>query len=976
MQSCFTSESPAWWRSILIVLLFLCVVPSAWSLNPERSLDQYTRQSWSLDDGLPQATVTAIVQGQDQYLYIATFGGLLRFDGIRFTPIPDQGGCGNRFGSLAVDEHGVLWAGVSRGGLCRVVWRQNRQVLVPFEASNNVSINGIISLMARPGGGVWAATVNGLFEVDAESVTYYGQSAGLPDLELTDLFAGSNDELWLLSDTRVCKFANGRCVVPEWFDSVGAGRFSSGIKTSTGEIWLGRESDLFRIRSGRVEQIDLPDGLGTIAKLLEDSRGNLWVASTLAGLKRLYPKIELVSQVSEPIRNARALFEDREQNIWVGYSGDGLERLSDGKAYGVHLPDAAASLDVMAVENDPNGGLWITVPCTGLARVDGERIDITETKPSIGTGCIWSLLSEPDGRLWLGTFGEGLVLRTRAGELIKLDGPPTHERLVRALAKDPVTGDLLVGSDQGVYRYRKRQNGQPRDFLPRDFLLVEGTEDLDVHFITTDADGTIWVGSRTGAMRISADGIKRYRRADGLIDEYVRAIKIDPDGVVWLGTYGGGLYRLEGEQMVHYGPENGLPDDIVSRIIEDEDQNFWMTGNRGVVRVEREQLEAYANGDIDQIKARLFNARDGMPISETNGGGQPAGLLRENGELWIPTIDGMAVFDTRTPDRPMNSPPVVIERIVLDGQALSPDQPIDLPSTARNLEIHYTAPAFKAPERVRFRYRLEGFDTRWTEAGNRRVAYFPIIPPGELTFRVTAARGTGDWNQDHAELSIRMQPRFTQTALFLPLLILTVAGLVGLFFIVRVSSLRAREKALKLEVKKRTIELERLAAIDALTGVANRRAFDQRLKREWARHQRTATSLSVLIVDVDHFKKYNDHYGHQAGDECLQVVAKTLNEVLRREIELLARIGGEEFGIILAETESNIAEDTAEHLRQAVEALALPHAGLGDDDIVTVSIGVASMKPSKDKLRASLFRAADDSLYKAKRQGRNRVVSA
>ncbi len=950
-------------QAVLTCLVALVLSGPALALNPDRSLGQYARHAWSLEDGLPQATVTAIVQGRDQYLYIATFGGLLRFDGIRFESVPDGGGCGNRFGSLAVDAHGTLWAGISRGGLCRVEGQGTRQRLLPFEASNSIVINGINELVPRAGGGVWVSSSEGLFEVDGEQAIPFDESHGLPSRLLTGLTPGLDKDLWVLTDSGLCRFSNRRCHAPEWSSRFDADKLTVGLQTRDGTLFLGRQDDFFRVTDDRVERIDLPDHLGMVTALFEDRQGNLWLGTSRAGIKRLSPRPGLALMPGETRRRARSIAQDSENNLWVGYGGDGLERLSDGRAYPVHVPDPIQRLDVLAVENDPRGGVWVAAPCAGLVSVRADAITVVDTQDDLGTGCLWALRSEPDGRLWIGTYGEGLAQRSPDGELRLMNGPPTRERIVRALSRDTVTGELLVGSDQGVYRVDEQSEG---------FHLIDGTEALDVHYLTTTADGTIWIGSRTGATRIG-EQIQHFGQEQGLANDYVRAIKIDPDGVVWLGTYGGGLHRLAENKMVRYGPAEGLPDIVVSRIVEDAQQRFWMTGNLGVVRVARRELEAVARGEIEAVNAQLFDERDGMPIRETNGGGQPAGLLRANGEFWVPTIDGLAVFDTQRPDQALGPPPVRIERALLDGEMLDTRGPILLPAGARNLEIHYTAPAFRAPEQVRFRYRLEGFDSRWTLAGDRRTAYFPIIPPGEFEFRVTAAQRSGDWNPDGAGLTIRMPPTFVQSAWFIPLLVLAVAALVMLMFWLRVRTLRQREKALKLEVRKRTAELERLASLDGLTGIANRRSFDARLEREWNARHRRATPLSVLLIDVDHFKAYNDHYGHLAGDDCLKKIGRTLEGCLPRDSGLLARIGGEEFGVILAETTAEDGRRIAERLRRTIADLAIPHEAARAATIVTVSIGGATALPGRSTSREALFEAADQALYSAKSDGRNRV---
>jgi diguanylate cyclase (GGDEF)-like protein len=330
-------------------------------------------------------------------------------------------------------------------------------------------------------------------------------------------------------------------------------------------------------------------------------------------------------------------------------------------------------------------------------------------------------------------------------------------------------------------------------------------------------------------------------------------------------------------------------------------------------------------------------------------------------------------------------PPVLVEQILLDGEPLDLSGPVVLPPRARNLEIHYTALSFVAPEQLRFKYHLEGFDQEWIDAGTRRVAYYPLIPPGEHRFRVIAANEDGVWNETGAHFTFLAEPGLERTPW--PYLIgaAVLALLAWLLIRRRMRAARLREAALEQEVQHRTEELldtkrdleeanrilRQLAVEDPLTGVANRRAFEERLDQEWRRAARERHPLGILMIDVDRFKAYNDALGHAKGDECLIRVAQTLAGSLRRAGDLLARYGGEEFAAILPDTDVDELAALAESLRRRIEALSVLHPSSPVSDRVTVSLGGASAVPGHHDDSTEVVRTADRALYDAKRAGKN-----
>lgn len=305
-----------------------------------------------------------------------------------------------------------------------------------------------------------------------------------------------------------------------------------------------------------------------------------------------------------------------------------------------------------------------------------------------------------------------------------------------------------------------------------------------------------------------------------------------------------------------------------------------------------------------------------------------------------------------------------------------------MPPGPRKLEIAFTAPSFVSPERIRFRYRLEGFGEDWNDAGARRTAYYTNLPPGDFTFVVQARRGDGLWEEAGAALRLRLEPFYYETYWFKGLMALLGAALVGGGVQWRVRSLKARKRQLEALVAERTSqleaanrELERLANEDALTGIPNIRHFRACFEEEWRRAVRNSKPLSVILVDVDHFKAFNDLYGHPAGDECLRLVASILKGRVRRPGDLAARYGGEEFIVLLVNSDSRGAAAVARDLRLGVQAVGIKHEGSDAAKVVTVSLGCATALPGGDQRPGDLIDAADHALYRSKGEGRNRVTA-
>ncbi len=782
----------------------------------------------------------------------------------------------------------------------------------------------------------------------------------------------------------MCRIRDGetRCLTTA--DGLPANYVWSVYEDRAGTLWIGTYGGgLVRFEGDRMRVYGTDDGLTSdrVTCLREDRHGNLWIGTHGGGLNRFHEgRFDAFTRRDGLTDDAvLALWEDREGSLWIGTVSGGLNRLKDTLFTVYDAQRGITTPMTRTVLEDRRGRLWIGTSGGGLFRIDGQAVRHFTTADGLPVMDVFSLWEEPGGAMWVGTYGGGVACldQGRTATWSTANGLP-HDT-VWAITGDH-SGNVWIGTyGGGLVRLR---DGHMTVFTTADGL----PSDL-IRTLLVSRDGTLWIGTSGGGLARYRDGaFTSYGAAQGLSSRTVLALYEDPHGLLWVGT-ARGLDLLNGDTLRAVTTRDGLFDDIVYCILEDARGNLWMSCNRGIFRVAKEEVLAVLHGASATVHSTAYGRADGMPTSECNGGSQPAGWKTAAGELLFPTPRGVVALDPRRLAINPEPPPVFVEAVVADGVRHGVDAPVLLPPDTRNLQIDYTALSFLAPEKVAFRYRLEGSDRGWTWAGDRRTAFFSHLPPGRYTFRVTACNNDGVWNQVGASLAIRLRPRFYQTTAFYAAgaLFLVLVGFAAAYG--RVVSHRRRERELASLVEARTYELKRvtreleaanrrleiLSLRDPLTGVANRRRFDRLLELAWGRALRTTTPLSLLMVDIDHFKAFNDRLGHPEGDRCLRHVAELLAVGARRATDLVARYGGEEFAVVLEGVAEAGAHEVAEDLRHRVEEAEIPHPASPVASVITVSIGVASRVPAVGSVPGELLGAADRALYRAKHEGRNRT---
>jgi ligand-binding sensor domain-containing protein len=786
----------------------LTSVPAVlWSAEGPRPLADYTHEAWQAKDGLPQSTIAAVLQTRDGYLWLGTQEGLVRFDGVGFdvfdrARLPAM--TTNHVAALLEDPAGGLWVGTQGGGLLHF---QGEQVTA-YTTAQGLSSDAVTALLRDKEGRLWVGTESGGVDVfEGGRFHVHGVREGLPSERVNALLADRGGAIWVGTARGLARVWQGRVV-----ETFGQGEglptpvVTALVEDPAGRLWVGTTGGLAWLEEKRFRALTVRDGLphDEVRALHVDPAGSLWVGTT-GGLAR-YAQGRFESFTSHDgltQDTVIALLTDREGSLWIGTNGAGLNRLREGKVTTYGHRHGLAEVDTYVVAASRDGGLWVGSFRGAIQRFDGARFHPVLSAERLGGVRLRALHEDSARRLWIGT-DRGLY-RLQGGRLTSLVG---RSRLpdapVRALyeARD---GALWVGTDgAGLFRLA----GDRVDAFGPEQGLPSG----QVRAIVEDRRGRLWVGTYGGLAYSQDGGFAAYTTAHGLSHGYVRCLHESDDGTLWIGTYGGGLSRLRDGRLASVTSRQGLLSDALYAMVEDGAGQLWMSCNKGIFRASRKDLDAVADGRAARLKVAAFDEADGMRSRECNGG-SPGGSRTPDGRLWFATTGGVVGIDPSGLLVNRTAPPVVIERLRADGQDVGLAAAPYLRPRPLRLEFHYAALSLVAPKRVRYRYRLEGLEGDWLEAGASRVAQYTHLGPGPYKFRVIACNDDGVWNEQGASLELGLAPAFFETVWFYGLVILGVAGAALGLHRWRVLQLRRREAELQARVH------EGLARIKVLSGL-------------------------------------------------------------------------------------------------------------------------------------------------------------
>jgi signal transduction histidine kinase/CheY-like chemotaxis protein/ligand-binding sensor domain-containing protein len=777
----------------LLAITLLCV--PAWGLDPTLALTQLGHDVWTTSNGLPHDSVRGIAQTADGYLWFATVDGLARFDGVNFT-----------------------------------VFSESNTPLLKQSA--------MIALRAAPDGSLWIGTGstgllhyrNGGFEKIA--------GPGLPTTSsIRALLVDSRGVLWIGADGGLARLDGGRGA------SVFAGGWEANVHVlleyPAGTVWVGANNGLHRFQGGMERVFTTKDGLpdDSIWGLAPGPGGALWVGTHTGALSEYrqgrFRTYERPADFTPS--GILTLLSDRDGALWIGADGAGVGRLAGGKLTSYQTRDGLSNQVVRCLFEDSEGSLWMGTAGGGVNRFKEYRVTMRTMREGLPSDSVRSVQQDHSGDIWLGTAG-GIARLRASGGITVYGAKDGHSReLMWPVIRDR-RDNLWAASEDGVLR---RFRGEPQGPPQRAWKLQR-----PIRLLFEQRNGAVWAASADSLIGFQGDSMTVFGKAQGLAAVPVTAMAEGPDGAIWVGTALGvqqldhgqfgpvlarpgprqtvlslyadgaghlwaltmsGLNRIAGGRLTPFTRAEGMPETDTGWIAEDGHGYIWIA-TRGILRVPRADLDAVAEGRKRAVEPQKFGVADGMRAgSEFAFGVTPSAWKVGGDKFYLGTYSGLMEIDLARLALKRNPPPVIVERVT-DGR----QKPLAAGGWIRaggNLEFHYTALSFLFPEFTQFRYRLEGFDAGWVEAGARRDAYYTNVPPGAYRFGVMARNMDSAWNERGAWFPLEARPRFYQTLWFAALGVLAASTAGVAFYRVRVRKLRRSERKLAERVEERTAEL-------------------------------------------------------------------------------------------------------------------------------------------------------------------------
>ncbi|HEY6484519.1 MAG TPA: diguanylate cyclase [Steroidobacteraceae bacterium] len=975
-------------------------------------------QHVALDTELPNSAVpTALAQDAEGYLWIGTQNGLARWDGYHFRVFHAHAGergalPDNFIQTVHCDARGTLWVGTVSGGLARYDREHDRFITYPAGpvGLSHVSVRAIAD---DGGGGVWVATEGGLDHVlpDASRIEHVrhldSDPASLPDDSVRGLYRDRRGSVWIGTAGGLVRMeADTRHLVRIELPA-GAGKLpvaATFLEDSGGRMWIGT------VRDGAY-LIESPADAARPVQESDAARSNL--------------RNEGISAILEP----------HPGTIWIGTVGQGLLTLdvATGRTRRLrHDPALATSLtdnNIEALYRDRAGLVWICSVRSMSTYDPSQRAFITvfgasSRQDSISETNVDAILPMPDGRIWLGLDSNGVdVIDPDGVRVAALRADPAHP--ANALPKGYVnafaasgSGDVFVGTEQGLYRadagaraavrvaIAGRDPSAPVWALLRDERVlwiggdglwtldlagggpaaahVEAAQALTDQRITSfarDRSAALWVGTKNGLNRIDlhTHALERILPdpADpgALSAAYVTSLLTDSHGRLWVSTFGGGVDVLTTRdprgrpRFRHIGLAQGLVNENTDMLLEDPQHRVWVSTDEGLAVI-----------DETSFAVRALRRAEGLPITNYWVG---AGAMTPEGELLYGGVGGLTVVRPEKLTRWTFQPPLVVTDVRIGGKTVAAGaigtgetlKPLVVQPHANSIAVEFSALDYSAPQRNRYVYRLEGFDSGWLDSEpGRRLAAYTNLPPGQYRLHLRGSNRDGVWSARSLILPIRVLPSWYQTMTFRIATVLAGLALVALLVQARTLYLRRNQRDLERQVIERTAELrasqrqlEQIAYYDTLTALPNRRMFTEEFRELIALAHLQGVRFALLLIDLDRFKQINDSLGHDAGDALLIEAAIRLQASVRKS-DCVARLGGDEFGVLVADNPA--ATDIERICERIIESFVLPVSIHGVSVKSSATIGVASFGDHGETLD-SLYKSADLALYEAKRAGGN-----
>ncbi|MEO8100695.1 MAG: two-component regulator propeller domain-containing protein [Acidobacteriota bacterium] len=768
-------------RGLLASMAF-CSLP-AFALNPDRALTQYVHRIWQTQQGLPDGAIVRVIQSKSGYLWLATENGTVRFDGVRFTPVERlMPGAPISLYVRAADEDasGTLWL----GGNDSAVYAIRPEGTTKYTMEQGLPGGLTQCVVPEKNGVVWVCMERGLARIDpsqpSKPIQTFRASDGLASDNARTVCENPNGDLWIGGDTPNITLRTSAGFSIQKLKGLPPAASVRALICDGNVLWVGTTFGLIRVEGSEQRLFTTSDGLvdNFVFALSKGASGLLWIG-TRSGFSRLrdgaFDSFRPQDGLSQS--TVQAVLEDREGSLWVG-TKRGLNQFVDGRGVPYTAREGLPSDRTGPVLQDGMGIIWTGTLDAGLARFDGRLFTKLTTSQGLPSNEVRALVEDDAHSLWVGT-SKGLA-RVAAGQVASIYtasmGLPSSD--IRSLYRDH-TGTIWAGTAAGLASFQKGR-----------FVAESNAPAKTIRSIGQDRSGDIVVATDEG-LYIGKNGMYRPLTPGGVYLRNANAFFLDRDGLLWVGLNGAGLRLIDGNKVTTFLTRDGLYDAEIYGIASDDQDRLWMACSRGIFWVPRAELRRFAAGEIESVKSAAYSPTDALRVIESQPGVQPALWRMRDGRMWFATVRGVIALDPTQPQRE-GSPPVVIEDPIVNGQSTPPQRVSQLPGGLKNVQLNYAGLSYLLPELIRFRYRLNGYDPDWIDAGTRREAFYTNLPPGGYRFQVTACNFEGACNEAGAAMEFTLSPLFYQHAWFWPLMLLATGALGWLGYQLHIRRLRER----------------------------------------------------------------------------------------------------------------------------------------------------------------------------------------
>jgi len=796
-------------KLIFITAIFWCFFITASVTGPFRN---YIHRGWSSDEGLPQNSVYSIAQDKDGFIWIGTAEGLVKFDGSTFKlfdKYTDSNFTSNIVLALTESDDGCLWIGLKSGGVIRKCGEEFDH----FTKENGLTSNTVTTIVKDKDKILFGTFGGGITVYEKGKFKAFSKNSFLPDsfiydmvIDENDLYVATDDGLYAIKGEKVVKYAENEGL-PEL-------NIRGLFMDSKRNLWVGTsDSGLAVLKKGadKFKVYNKKDGLSSerIFAIEEDNNGKIWIGTIGGGLnifdgKKFYSYTKKDGLSSDVIRT---LFKDRAGNMWAGTFGGGIDQFRSGRFSSITMRDGLSDNVIFALLEAVNGDIYVGTYGKGLNIIrKSGKIDFLDSSNGLSGDIPAAIHQDKTGNIWVGTYGTYLNIIDKNGKISHIGPEQGLEMATVTSFFELDNGTIYIGGfghALAIYKDGKFKT------LKKESILKNRT----VWAIAQDQDGSLLLGTDgAGIIKIKNNEFEVIDKEKGLSDNKITHIYRDKDNILWASSYDNGLNIIRPDgSITHIRKSDGLFDDTIYISIEDNNGNIWMSSNRGLFSARKSDLLDFKQGSGKKVTVKSYSWKDGMPSNECNGGFQKAAIKTKDGRLMFPTIKGIAIMDSdNLPEEPFMPKPV-ITAVYIDGQRQELKDSYELSPETTKVKIEYTAPSFSVPEKINFRYKLEGFDSDWVNAEKLKSTTIMNLTPGTYSFNVGVSDIDGNWNKKTASIQLIKVPALHQTIWFRVLALLIIMILIFIPVNIKLKKMQITNEELSDQIEETQEELKQIS---------------------------------------------------------------------------------------------------------------------------------------------------------------------